>query len=75
VAAAGRGVDESTVRDETALIVAPGDLRGFVTAVERLLDDGELHARLAGQARHWAARRTWPALFERIHDVYVSLSR
>jgi len=75
VAAAGRGVDESTVRDETALVVAPGDLRGFAAAIERLLDDDALHARLAQQARRWASARTWPALFEHLRDVYVSLSR
>lgn len=75
VATAGVGVDESTVRDETALVVAPGDLRGFVASIERLLDDGALHERLSHEARRWAAGRNWPASFRRLHNVYLSLGR
>ena len=66
---AGAGVDENVVRDETALEVAPGDVRGFVAAIERLLDDDELRgahgrgrpaarpaAQLAGDLRRPAPR-------------------
>jgi len=74
VVSAGSGVDEAVVRDVTALTVAPGDQRGFLAALERLLDDRELAARMGAAAREFAAARTWPTTFERLAHTYRSLT-
>lgn len=73
VVSAGSGTEDAMIRDVTALSVAPGDARGFVAAVEQLLDDRELHVRMQTAARHYALTRTWPATFERLADAYRTI--
>jgi len=74
VVSAGSGTEDAMIRDVTALSVAPGDARGFVAAIEQLLDDHELHARMRTAARHYALTRTWPATFERVADAYRTIA-
>ena len=74
VVSAGSGTEDAMIRDVTALSVAPGDARGFVAAVEQLLDDRELHVRMQTAARHYALTRTWPATFERLADAYRTIA-
>jgi glycosyltransferase involved in cell wall biosynthesis len=74
VVSAGSGTEDAMIRDVTALSVAPGDARGFVAAVEQLLDDRELHASMQTAARHYALTRTWPATFERVADAYRTIA-
>jgi len=74
VVSAGSGTEDAMVRDVTALSVAPGDARGFVAAVERLLDDRDLHARVRTAARDFALTRAWPATFERLADAYRTIA-
>ena len=74
VVSAGSGTEDAMIRDVTALSIAPGDARGFVAAVEQLLDDRELHARMRIAARHYALARTWPATFERLADAYRTIA-
>ena len=73
VVSAGSGTEDAMVRNVTALSIAPGDSRGFVAAVEQLLDDGDLHARMSEAARRFAVGRTWPATFERVADAYRTI--
>jgi len=74
VVSAGSGTEDAMVRNVTALSVAPGDARGFVAAVERLLDDAALHARMGEAARRFALGRTWPATLERLADAYRTIA-
>jgi glycosyltransferase involved in cell wall biosynthesis len=74
VVSAGSGTEDAMIRDVTALSVAPGDSRGFVAAVELLLDDHELHARMRTAARQYALSRTWTATFERLADAYRTIA-
>jgi len=74
VVSAGSGTEDAMIRDVTALSVAPGDSRGFVAAVEQLLDDDDLHARMRTAARRYALSRTWPATFERLADAYRTIA-
>jgi glycosyltransferase involved in cell wall biosynthesis len=74
VVSAGSGTEDAMIRDVTALSVAPGDSRGFVAAVEQLLDDGDLHDRMRTAARRYALSRTWPATFERLADAYRTIA-
>jgi glycosyltransferase involved in cell wall biosynthesis len=74
VVAAGSGTEEALVRGVTALTVAPGDQRGFVAAIERVLDDRELHARMRAAAREFALAHSWPASFARLADAYGTLA-
>lgn len=71
---AGTGAEEAMVRDVTALSVAPGDQRGFVAAVERILDDRDLNARMQSAARQHALAHTWPATFARLADAYRTIA-
>jgi len=74
VVSAGSGTEDAMIRDVTALSVAPGDARGFVAAVDQLLDDRDRHARMAIAARRYALTRTWPTTFERVADAYRTLA-
>ena len=74
VVSAGSGTEDAMIRDVTALSIAPGDAIGFVGAVEQLLDDPELHARMRTAGRRYAQSRTWPATFERLADAYRTIA-
>jgi glycosyltransferase involved in cell wall biosynthesis len=74
VVSAGSGTEDAVIRDVTALSVAPGDARGFVAAVEQLLDDHDLRTRIGSAARNYALTRTWPATFERLADAYRTIA-
>jgi glycosyltransferase involved in cell wall biosynthesis len=73
VVIAGTGVDENVAPDETALVVPPGDARGFAAALERLLDDEPLRQTMGLAARDRALQRSWPATFSHMRDVYRSM--
>ena len=74
VVSAGSGTEDAMIRNVTALSVAPGDSRGFVAAVERLLDDGDLHARMQRRPHGTTPLdATWPATFERLADAYRTI--
>jgi hypothetical protein len=66
---ASRELAASGEHERQALIVEPGDITGLSTALERLLEDGELRARLGKAARQRAQTLpTWeiqPNLFLR----------
>jgi glycosyltransferase involved in cell wall biosynthesis len=51
------GVREAVVDGESGLLVAPRDEVGLADALERLLGDGALRARLGTNARRWVAER------------------
>jgi glycosyltransferase involved in cell wall biosynthesis len=53
VASSVGGVPELVVAEETGLLVEPGDASSLAAAVERLLADMQLGARLAANARRW----------------------
>jgi glycosyltransferase involved in cell wall biosynthesis len=46
-----RGAADHLVPGENALFVEPGDVKGLASAIQRLLGDGELRARMAGANR------------------------
>jgi len=73
VVIAGTGVDENVAPNETALVVPPGDARGFAGALERLLDDEPLRQTMGLAARDRALQRSWPATFSHMRDVYRSM--
>jgi glycosyltransferase involved in cell wall biosynthesis len=74
---AGRavGVVDCVRDDANGLLVAPGDVARLATAMERLLDDGALRARLAaaalGEVRETYA---WPVAARRIAGVYAEVA-
>jgi glycosyltransferase involved in cell wall biosynthesis len=71
VAAAGGGLLELVSDDETGLLVPPRDAAALRAAVDRLLADPELRARLGSAARARARDRFgWDAVIERTLDVY-----
>jgi hypothetical protein len=59
----------------TALVVAPGDAAALREAVERVLGDAALRARLAEAALAHAARRTWADYLEAVAALVLSPAR
>ena len=70
VVTAGSGTESAMVRDVTALSVAPGDVRGFVAAIERLLDDEDLRAGMARAARGFAMEHGWQEVLDGLAGAY-----
>ena len=75
VVTAGSGTESAMVRDVTALSVAPGDVRGFVAAIERLLDDEDLRAGMARAARAFALEHGWQEVLEELAGAYRRVAR
>ena len=75
VVTAGSGTESAMVRDVTALSVAPGDVRGFVAAIERLLDDEDLRAGMARAARAFALEHGWQEVLEGLAGAYRRVAR
>ena len=74
VAAAGPAVDEAEMDSPGVQTVAPGDVEGFVAALDRLLDDPDLRRTAGLAARDRALQHSWPASFDRLREVYRTLS-
>jgi glycosyltransferase involved in cell wall biosynthesis len=69
-------IGEVLVDSETALLVAPGSPGEIVNAIVRLLDSGELRARLGTKAREVAVKNhTWARNAQRVLDAYDSWLR
>jgi D-inositol-3-phosphate glycosyltransferase len=72
VAAAGGALLELVTEGETGLLVPPRDAAALRQAVERLLSDPELRARLGCSARARARERfSWDAVIERTLEIYT----
>lgn len=68
------GVVDCLRDGENALLVAPRDAEALAEALDRVLDDADLRARLAATALAEVRDRwSWPALTDRIEAVYDAL--
>ena len=70
IAFAVGGIPEVIEDGESGLLVPPGDVGGFATAVTRLVNDDALRARLAAGARKRARIFDSDAMIERTAEVY-----
>lgn len=69
VASDAPGLRESVIDGETGLLVPHGDVEALTSALERLIRDPELRARMGAEARDFARRFSWDASaddFERV---------
>jgi glycosyltransferase involved in cell wall biosynthesis len=73
VVTAGSIPSEAVVPGETALTVSPGNVDGMREAIETLLDDPRLRARMGAAARANAEGRTWKKAFAHFKDVYADV--
>jgi glycosyltransferase involved in cell wall biosynthesis len=64
------GIPEVVRDGETGLLVPPGDAVALATALDRLMADPDLRARLATGARANADGYAWPELTDRVVGVY-----
>ena len=67
------GIPEVVRHGETGLLVPPGDVPALTAALDRLVADPALRARLAEGARERARDYSWPHLSTRVADVYRSV--
>jgi 2-deoxystreptamine N-acetyl-D-glucosaminyltransferase/2-deoxystreptamine glucosyltransferase len=74
VASAVGGLRDLVVDGETGVLVPPGDVASLRAALERLLGDAQLRARLGAAARERARNYSWPALTERLVALYAEVS-
>lgn len=69
------GVVDCLRDDENALLVPPRDVAALTAALERVLDDADLRARLAGTALAEVRERwSWPALADRVEAAYARVA-
>jgi glycosyltransferase involved in cell wall biosynthesis len=74
VAGAVGGLLDLVVHDETGLLVEPGDVAGLRAALERLLGDAVLRARLGEAARRRMAELfSWEQVIDATLDTYASI--
>jgi 2-deoxystreptamine N-acetyl-D-glucosaminyltransferase/2-deoxystreptamine glucosyltransferase len=73
VASAVGGIPEVVRDGETGLLVPPGDVDALAAALDRLVREPHLRARLAAGARRRAADYAWPALADRVAGVYEAV--
>lgn len=64
------GIPEVVLEGETGLLVPPGDVHALADALERLVADPELRARLGAAARQRATAYSWPSLSRRLLALY-----
>jgi len=71
VATAVGGLPDAIVDGETGLLVPPGDVPALRAALDRLLGDAALRARLGAAARrHAEAKLSWPAATAALLHIY-----
>jgi 2-deoxystreptamine N-acetyl-D-glucosaminyltransferase/2-deoxystreptamine glucosyltransferase len=70
------GIPDLVVDGETGLLADRGDVEGLAAALKRVLGDADLAAGLAARSRaHVEAHYGWPALAERVIEVYADVQR
>jgi glycosyltransferase involved in cell wall biosynthesis len=70
------GMRDTIVHDVTGLLVPTHAPDALVSALERLMRDASLRARLGRAARHEAqTRHTWPIVAREVLDAYLELAR
>jgi hypothetical protein len=64
------GIPQVVEDGGTGLLVPPGDVAALAAALDRLVTDDHLRARLSAGAAARAQRYAWPPLASRVADVY-----
>jgi 2-deoxystreptamine N-acetyl-D-glucosaminyltransferase/2-deoxystreptamine glucosyltransferase len=73
VASAVGGIPEVVRDGRSGLLVPPGDAGALAAALDRLVADPALRARLAAGAREAARAYAWPELAARVAGVYAAV--
>ena len=74
VATTTGGIVDMIIDGENGLLAPPGDEHKLAEAMARLLDDGDLRARLAAGARERVQRFTASAVAQRLEAVYAQVA-
>lgn len=73
IAAATGGLREAVIDGETGVLLESEDPGDWAAAIERLLGDPDLAARLGASAREHALRHSWEASTQSLLEVYLEL--
>lgn len=73
IGAASGGVRDIVRDGTTGLLRSPGDISGFVQAVEGLFGNVELRRELALNGRQYSLQQSWDAIFDRLYRSYESV--
>lgn len=73
IAASTGGLRESVIDGETGVLLESDDPEAWAAAIERLLGDPELAARMGAAARKHATQHSWAASTNRLLAVYREL--
>ena len=57
-------------RDEQALLVPPKDVKALTTALERLINDGEMRARMGASGRERVVQFGWENIAAKVEEYY-----
>jgi glycosyltransferase involved in cell wall biosynthesis len=68
-------IREVLTHEESALLVEPGDPSALASAIERLMVDGALAARLSQAAHARSAEYTWARRAERLEALFAEVAR
>jgi starch synthase len=69
------GITRAVGHEEAGLLVPPGDAAGFAAALDRVLGDPGLAARLGAEGRRRTRAVDWDALAGRVLSLYESVAR
>jgi glycosyltransferase involved in cell wall biosynthesis len=68
------GIPELVEDNRTGLLVAPGDPAGLARAIDAILGDRDLAARLEAGARARARLYDWREVSAEVHALYAALA-
>jgi glycosyltransferase involved in cell wall biosynthesis len=73
IGAASGGVRDIVRDGETGFLRPPGDIGGFVQAVDTLFGSVELRRSMGLNARQYSIQQSWDAIFDRLYCSYESV--
>ena len=65
-------IPDCTIPGETALVIEPGDVRGMVESVCRLIENPERIRQLSRRGRDYIQQFTWDRAASQLYEIFVN---